>query len=147
MAGQRQKWSLLILTNMCYTLYSSGTQLGMGMWATILMYYKKWTMYNPKLLPCPGVSVKTGPIHRSTPWKCVPKLRITHYWSQVNMPHSSRPPNLKPLQSLILYSKCCPEGKRTHTVVAPPPDNRFKCKDIKPLTLSTKDIFSNFVKK
>ena len=102
-------------------------------------------MRNPKLLPYPGVTVKTGPIHRSTPWKCVPKLRITHYWSQVNMPHSSRPPNLKPLQSLILYSKRCPERNRTHTVVAPPPDNRFKCKDIKPLTFSTKDVFSKFV--
>lgn len=40
MVGQRQKRSLLILTNMCYTLHSSGPQLGMGMQATILMYKK-----------------------------------------------------------------------------------------------------------
>ena len=151
MAGKRQKRSLLILTNTCYTLYSSGTQLGMRMGTTVLMYYKNepgtaqscWA--GALLGRGPVVTVKIGPIHRSTPWKCAPKLRVTHCKNQVSIPPSSRPLNLKLLQSLSQYSKHCARGNRIHIVVAPPPDNRFKYKDIKPLTFSTKDIFSNFV--
>lgn len=39
--GSHEGSILLILTNTCYTLYSTGTQLGMGMGATVLMSCKK----------------------------------------------------------------------------------------------------------